>query len=68
MNKVYKLINTDTHEEIIFPCQCAISRHLGKCKSWCHYIIKNKEGIYKNFKIEELEASGEILGKDNEEA
>ena len=70
MNKVYKLINLDTGEETLFPCQYAISRHLGKSRSWCHYIIKYKEGIYKNFKIEELEANGEMFAnyeKDNVE-
>lgn len=54
MNKIYKLINLDTGEEWFFPCQCAISRHLGKCKSWCHYIIKYKEGKWKNYQIEEV--------------
>ena len=54
MNKVYKLINTDTGEEKIFPCQYAISRYFGKSKSWSHYIIKYKDGKYKNFKIEEV--------------
>ena len=55
MNKIYKLINLDTGEELFFPCQYAISRHLGKSKSWCHYIIKGKNGNYKNFRIEEVE-------------
>ena len=55
MNKIYKLIDLDTGEEILFPCQYAISRYFGKSKSWSHYIIKYKEGKYKNFKIEEVE-------------
>ena len=55
MNKVYKLINLDTGEEMLFPCQYAISRRFGKSRSWCNYIIKRKEGKYKNFKIEEVE-------------
>lgn len=54
MNKIYKLINLDTGEELHFPCQYAISRRFGKSRSWCHYIIKYKEGKYKNFKIEEV--------------
>ena len=56
MNKLYKLINLDTGEELLFPCQSAISRHLGKSRSWCNYIIKRKDGIYKNFKIEEVKS------------
>ena len=56
MNKVYKLIDLDTGEELFFPCQYAISRYLGKSKSWCNYIIKHKEGKFKNFKIEEVES------------
>ena len=55
MNKIYKLIDLDTGEELLFPCQYAISRYLQKSRSWCHYIIKYKEGKYKNFKIEEVE-------------
>ena len=55
MNKIYKLIDVNTGEELFFPCQYAISRHLGKSRSWCNYIIKRKDGKYKNFKIEEVE-------------
>ena len=56
MNKLYKLTDLSTGEEKIFPCQYAISRHLGKSRSWSHYIIKYKDGKYKNFKIEEVES------------
>lgn len=55
MNKVYKLINLKTGEELFFPCQYAMSRYFGKSRSWCNYIIKQKHGKYKNFKIEEVE-------------
>ena len=55
MNKIYKLIDLDTGEELFFPCQYAISRHLGKSRSWCNYIIKQKQGKYKNYQIEEVE-------------
>ena len=54
MNSIYKLINIDTGEEIIFPCQYAISRYFGKSKAWANYIIKTKNGNYKEFKIVEV--------------
>ena len=55
MNKLYKLINLSTGEELFFPCQYAISRHFGKSKAWCNYIIKAKNGKYKNYQIKEVE-------------
>ena len=57
MNKVYKLINLATGEELHFPCQYAISRYFGKSRSWCNYIIKHKHGKYKNYQIEEVESN-----------
>ena len=54
MNKLYKLIDLDTGEEILFPCQYAISRYFKKSRGWSHYIITYKKGLYKNFKIEEV--------------
>lgn len=56
MNKFYKLIDVNTGEEQLFPCQYSISRHLGKSNSWCHYIIKYKQGKYKNYIIQEEES------------
>lgn len=58
MNKIYKLINIDTGKEMLFPCQYAISRYLGKSKSWTHYIIKYKGGKYKNYIIQEVKEHG----------
>lgn len=57
MNNIYKLINLDSGEELVFPCQYAISRYFNKSRSWGHYIIKYKGGKYKNFKIEEVESN-----------
>ena len=56
MMKLYKLIDINTGEELLFPCQYSISRYLGKSKSWTHYIIKYKDGKYKNYMIQEVES------------
>ena len=57
MDKIYKLINLSTGEELFFPCQYAISRHFGKSKAWANYIIKTKNGNYKDFKIVEVKVN-----------
>ena len=47
----YALCNLDTGEIKFFPSLVAISIHLGKCKSWASYIVKEKDGKWKNYQI-----------------
>ena len=47
----YALVNLDTGEIKFFASLVAISIHLGKCKSWASYIVRVKDGKYKNYQI-----------------
>ena len=47
----YILVNLDTGEVKFFASLVAISLYLGKCKSWASYIVKEKDGKYKNYQI-----------------
>ena len=47
----YVLVNLDTGEIKVFPSLVAISIHLGKCKSWASYIVREKAGKWKNYEI-----------------
>ena len=47
----YVLVNLDTGEIKFFASLVAISIHLGKCNSWASYIVREKDGKYKNYEI-----------------
>ena len=47
----YVLVDLDTGEIKFFASLVAISLYLGKCKSWASYIVRVKEGKYKNYQI-----------------
>ena len=47
----YVLVNLDTGEVIFFPSLVSLSLHLGKSKCWASYIVRKKEGKYKNYQI-----------------
>ena len=47
----YVLVNLDTGEINFFASLVAISLHLGKSKSWASYIVRVKDGKYKNYEI-----------------
>ena len=47
----YVLVNIDTGEIKFFASLVAISTYFGKCKSWASYIVREKDGIYKNYQI-----------------
>ena len=47
----YALVNLDTGEIKFFASLVAISLHLGKSKSWASYIVKEKDGKWKNYQI-----------------
>ena len=53
----YVLVNLDTGEIKFFASLVAISLYLGKSKAWASYIVRKKDGKYKNYKI--------MLGNDN---
>ena len=47
----YALVNLDTGEIKFFASLVAISIYLNKSHSWASYIVKEKDGNYKNYKI-----------------
>lgn len=47
----YLLCNLDTGEVKYFASLVALSTHLGKCKCWASYIVREKDGKYKNYLI-----------------
>ena len=47
----YALVNLDTGEIKFFASLVAISLYLGKCNSWASYIVRVKDGKWKNYKI-----------------
>ena len=47
----YVLVDLDTGEIKFFASLVAISIYLNKSHSWASYIIREKDGIYKNYKI-----------------
>ena len=47
----YALVNITTGEVKFFASLVAISIYLNKSHSWASYIIREKDGIYKNYKI-----------------
>ena len=47
----YVLVNLDTGEIKFFASLVAITLHLGKTKSWASYIVKVKDGKWKNYQI-----------------
>ena len=47
----YALVNLDTGEIKFFASLVAISIYLNKSNSWASYIVRKKDGIYKNYKI-----------------
>ena len=47
----YALVDLDAGEIKFFPSLVAISLHLGKCKSWASYIVREKDGKWKNYEI-----------------
>ena len=49
--EIYLLENLDTGEVIFFPSLVSLSLHLGKSKSWASYIVREKDGKYKNYQI-----------------
>ena len=49
--EIYLLENLDTGEVIFFPSLVSLSLHLGKCKSWASYIVREKDGKWKNYEI-----------------
>lgn len=57
--ELYALVNVMTGEVKFFPSLVAISNYLGKCHSWASYIVREKQGIYKNYQI--------TIGNDNYE-
>ena len=53
----YLLCNLDNGEVKYFASLVALSAHLGKCKCWASYIVREKNGKYKNYQI--------LRGEDN---
>ena len=49
--ELYALVNITTGEVKFFPSLVAISNYLGKCDRWASYIIRVKEGKWKNYQI-----------------
>ena len=47
----YVLVDLDTGEVKYFASLVAISIYLGKCNSWASYIVRVKDGKWKNYKI-----------------
>ena len=47
----YLLCDLDTGEVKYFASLVAISIHLGKCKCWASYIVREKDGKWKNYQI-----------------
>ena len=47
----YVLANLDTGEIKFFPSLVAISIYLNKSHSWASYIVREKDGKYKNYEI-----------------
>ena len=47
----YVLVNLDTGEIKFFASLVAISLYLGKSKCWASYIVREKDGKYKNYQI-----------------
>ena len=47
----YVLVNLDTGEIKFFASLVAISIYLNKSKSWASYIVREKDGKYKNYQI-----------------
>ena len=47
----YALVNLDTGEVNLFPSLVSLSLHLGKSKCWASYIVRVKDGKYKNYQI-----------------
>ena len=47
----YLLCDLDTGEVKYFASLVAISIHLGKCKCWASYIVRVKDGKWKNYQI-----------------
>ena len=47
----YALVNLDTGEIKFFASLVAISIYLNKSNSWASYIVRKKDGKYKNYKI-----------------
>ena len=62
----YTLVNTTTGEVKYFASLVAISLHLNKSKSWASYIVRVKEGNFKNYQIMKGEMF-ENTEKDNVE-
>ena len=53
----YVLVNLDTGEIKFFASLVAISTYFGKSKCWASYIVREKDGKYKNYQI--------LRGEDN---
>ena len=53
----YALVNEMTGEVKFFASLVAISIYLNKSHSWASYIVREKDGKYKNYKI--------MIGDDN---
>ena len=47
----YALVDVVTGEVKFFPSLVAISIYLNKSHSWASYIVREKDGKYKNYKI-----------------
>ena len=47
----YLLCELDTGDVKYFASLVAISIHLGKCKCWASYIVRVKDGKWKNYQI-----------------
>ena len=47
----YVLVNLDTGEIKFFPSLVAISIYLNKSKSWGSYVMRIKDGKWKNYQI-----------------
>ena len=47
----YVLVNLDTGEIKFFASLVALSLYLGKSKSWASYIVREKDGKWKNYQI-----------------
>ena len=47
----YALVNVTTGEVKFFASLVAISIYLGKSKSWASYIVREKDGKWKNYEI-----------------
>ena len=47
----YVLVNLDTGEIKFFASLVAISTYFDKSKCWASYIVREKDGKYKNYQI-----------------